>query len=98
MLEIFSPGNNSDRDKYNQMSVLPVFSKESKGIIFNKVIFNNLRKKNIRKIFFASLLSVYNTTSLSLHEQVCLIRLRFERYFSYIESRNNMMGEVYLET
>ena len=45
MLEIFSPGNNSGRDKYNQMSVLPVFSKESKGIIFNKVIFNNLRKK-----------------------------------------------------
>ena len=31
-----------------------------------------------------------NTISLSRHEQVCLIRLRFERY--------PMMGEVSLET
>ena len=27
--------------------------------------------------------SYYNTTSLSRHEQVCLMRLRFERYFSH---------------
>lgn len=45
MLEILSPSNNSGQDKYNWMSVLPVFSKKLKGIIFNKVIFNNLRKK-----------------------------------------------------
>ena len=45
MLEILSPSNNSGQDKYNRMSVLPVFSKKSKGIIFNKVNFNNLRKK-----------------------------------------------------
>ena len=27
--------------------------------------------------------SYYNTISLSRHEQVCLMRLRFERYFSH---------------
>ena len=26
---------------------------------------------------------IYNNISLSRHEQVCLIRLRFERYFSH---------------
>ena len=39
--------------------------------------------EKIRKIVFACLHSVHNTISLSRHEQVCLIRLRFERYFSY---------------
>ena len=39
---------------------------------------------------FAGLCSVHNTISLSRHEQVCLIRLRFERY-------SPMMGEVSLE-
>ena len=38
-----------------------------------------LQCKNI----FACLFSVHNTISLSRHEQVCLIRLRFERYFSH---------------
>ena len=37
----------------------------------------------IRKNIFACLFSVHNTISLSCHEQVCLMRLRFERYFSY---------------
>ena len=32
---------------------------------------------------FACLFSVRNTISLSRHEQVCLMRLRFERYFSH---------------
>ena len=36
-----------------------------------------------------------NTISLSRHEQVCLMRLRFERYFSHHRA---MMGEVSLET
>ena len=36
----------------------------------------------IRKNIFACLFSVHNTISLSRHEQVCLMRLRFERYFS----------------
>ena len=39
--------------------------------------------KNIRKNIFACLFSVHNTISLSRHEQVCLMRLRFERYFSH---------------
>ena len=37
----------------------------------------------IRKNIFACLFGVHNTISLSRHEQVCLIRLRFERYFSH---------------
>ena len=38
----------------------------------------------IRKNIFTCLFSVHNTISLSRHEQVCLMRLRFERYFSHI--------------
>ena len=34
----------------------------------------------IRKNIFACLFSIHNTISLSRHEQVCLSRLRFERY------------------
>ena len=34
---------------------------------------------NIRKNSFACLFSVHNTISLSRHEQVCLMRLRFGR-------------------
>ena len=37
----------------------------------------------VPKNIFACLLSVHNTISLSRHEQVCLSRLRFERYFSH---------------
>ena len=40
---------------------------------------NNLIRKNI----FACLFGVHNTIILSRHEQVCLMRLRFERYFSH---------------
>ena len=40
-------------------------------------------KSFIRKNIFACLFSVHNTISLSRHEQVCLMRLRFERYFSH---------------
>ena len=36
----------------------------------------------IRKNIFACLFSAHNAISLSCYEQVCLIRLRFERYFS----------------
>ena len=35
------------------------------------------------KIFSLCLFSVHNTISLSRHEQVCLMRLCFERYFSH---------------
>ena len=38
---------------------------------------------DICKNLFACLFVVHNTISLSCHEQVCLIRLHFERYFSY---------------
>ena len=38
---------------------------------------------NIRKNIFACLCSVHNTISLSCHEQKCLMRLHFERYFSH---------------
>ena len=43
----------------------------------------NQHKFCIRKTIFACLFSVHNTISLSRHEQVCLMRLRFERYFSH---------------
>ena len=51
---------------------------------------------NIRKNIFACLFSVHNTISLSRHEQVFLMRLRFERYFTHPDGP--MMGEVSLET
>ena len=38
---------------------------------------------DIHKNIFACLSSVHNIISLSWHKQVCLIRLRFERYFSH---------------
>ena len=37
----------------------------------------------IRKNIFACRFSVYNTTNLPRHEQVCLMRVRFERYLSH---------------
>ena len=40
-------------------------------------------KIDTRKNIFACLFSVPNTISLSRHEQVCLMRLRFERCFSH---------------
>ena len=51
----------------------------------------------IRKNIFPCLFSVHNTASLSRHEQVCLIRLRFERHFSHHRA-SSMMGEISLET
>ena len=37
----------------------------------------------IRKTIFPYLFSVHNAVTLSSHEQVCLMRLRFKRYFSH---------------
>ena len=52
-----------------------------KNLPFNS---SNLKSKvDIRKNIFACLFSVHNTISLSCHEQVCLIRLSIERYFSH---------------
>ena len=39
---------------------------------------------SIHKKVFACLFSVHNTVSLSHHDQVCIMRLRFERYLSSI--------------
>ena len=47
----------------------------------------------IRKNIFGCPLSVHNTISLSRHEQVYLMRLCFERYFSHYEKK----GKVSLE-
>ena len=41
----------------------------------------------IRENIFACLFSVHNTTGLSRHGQVCLIRLRFEWYFSHHQAQ-----------
>ena len=47
------------------------------------VVAKNSVNSIVRKNIFACLFSVHNTISLSRHEQVCLMRLRFERYFSH---------------
>ena len=39
---------------------------------------------DLGKNIFAFLFSAHNTISLSCHEQVCLMRLCFERYFSHL--------------
>ena len=44
----------------------------------------------IRENIFACLFSVRNIINLSRHEQVCLIRLRFERYFSHYPAVEEM--------
>ena len=41
------------------------------------------RHQATRKNIFACPFSVHNTITLSRHVQVCLIRLRFERFFSH---------------
>ena len=45
--------------------------------------------EGVRKNIFACLFSVLNTINLSRHEQVCLIRLCFERYFSHHRAKDN---------
>ena len=39
---------------------------------------------------------IYNTISLSRHEQVCLMRLRFERYFSHHRAMYYILFTSYL--
>ena len=53
---------------------------ETQGNYQDKEIFKHVQI--IRKKMFACPFSVHNTISLR-HEQVCLMRLRFERYFSH---------------
>ena len=52
--------------------------------------------KDICKNIFACLFSVHNTISLSRHEQVCLIRLRVERYFSHHQRRTSRKKKKYI--
>ena len=52
------------------------------SVLDNWCIGGSRHMQIIRKNIFACLSSVRNTISLSRHEQVCLVRLRFERYFS----------------
>ena len=56
--------------------------KPSKKKIFKSIIKEIKEILHVLKNIFACLFSVHNTISLSHHEQVCLMRLRFERYFS----------------
>ena len=44
--------------------------------------------KKIRKSIFFCLFSVHNIINLSRHDQVCLMRLPFERYFSHYQAKN----------
>ena len=46
---------------------------------------------------FACLFSVHNTISLSVHEQLCLIRLHFERYFSHHLATSMRMSRIFKE-
>ena len=80
--------NNSSKELINEIKKLV------KNLYKNKQITKQVY--NIRKNIFACLFSVHNTISLSRHEQVCIMRLRFERYFSH--HREKLMGEVSLET
>ena len=67
--------------KFNKRKVYSQFKDNIWGVDLADM--QSLSRKNKRKNIFACLFSVHNTISLSRHEQVCLMRLRFERYFSH---------------
>ena len=58
-------------------NVFKIVTKHATAIVYDMHCFY------LRRNTSACLFSVYNTISSSLHEQVCLMRLRFERYFSH---------------
>ena len=58
--------------------------------------FHYKQMSNLRKNIFACLFSVHNTISLPRHEQVCLMRLRFKRYFSHHQAYYLTSWEKYL--
>ena len=61
-----------------------VKSKHDVSMVYSEISqTSNISILDIRKNIFACLFSVLNAISLSRHEQVCLIRLRFERHFSH---------------
>ena len=82
--------SNDMQDVYKNIEEYNPGKKRNVLIIFDDVIADTINNKKLnpivselRKNIFACLFSVHNTTSLSPHEQVCLMRLRFERYFSH---------------
>ena len=62
---------------------MQLISKSNNGVRFLLCVVDIFSKYAwvIRKNISACLFNVHNTISLSRHEQVCLMRLRFERYF-----------------
>ena len=62
-----------------------MIDKESRNKTLNEAgtIGSTRKRCVIRKNIFACLFSVLNTIRLSRYEQVCLIGLRFGRYFSH---------------
>ena len=67
--------------KFNKRKVYSQFKDNIWGVDLADM--QSLSRKNKRKDIFTCLFSVHNTISLSRHEQVCLMSLRFERYFSH---------------
>ena len=77
--------NQETADFLNNMqsnSLVPYITLPTRITPRSKTLIDNIFF-NIRKNIFACLFSVHNTIILSRHEQVCLMRLRFERYFSH---------------
>ena len=64
--------------KINSITIVIESLIEKNNIFYPENALNHLRKN-----IFACLFSVHNRIILSRHEQVCLMRLRFERYFSH---------------
>ena len=77
-----------------------ICAKDGKNVAVKYPKINGSLHHRYKGFFLQVLLAVYDescniTISLSCHEQVCLNRRRFERYFSH---HDPMMGEVSLET
>ena len=73
-------------------------TKKIKKFIENKNMITNIYRiqaYDIRKNIFACLFSIHNTISLSCHDQVCLSKLRFERYFSHHQGMWMIMSHIF---
>ena len=97
-ISVFS---NSSSDKYNYFKICDIVM----NITIRKSVANVICREeyNIDRIvlsatilYFFERIQQHNVLKWSLHEQICLIRVRFERYFSHYQPR--IMGEVSLET
>ena len=90
--------------KHNDTYSLSLFQKDSDTFhepLFEAYFFNiqptflYIGKKLICKNIFTCLFSIHNTISLSRHEQVCLIRLPFARYFSHHRATYLIMSRMF---